>query len=140
MLRDSFTGLTFSRRRERDAAWAAGYLAFLYTILSLTLSSADARNAFTGAFLPLYVLSLAALWRRRATVPGAMPWFVGLACGWLGPLLVFVFVGPDSAACDGLVPFSECVYYRLFLSDGLITFPLCFVGSLLVAMDDPHDD
>ncbi len=114
----------------------ASVVAF-YGLLIFTLEPMNALVAYQASFLPFYFLSLRSLWANNAKI-----WCIGLAWGWLGPLLI-VLSGMCSNA-DATVfgrPFAsnasgECIYSWLMFSDGLITFPLAFVGQLIVSFRD----
>ena len=53
-------------------------------------ASFTARAATAGTFVPFYVMSLIALYRNRAYV-----WLIGLAAGWIGPVVLGAAVGLD---------------------------------------------
>ena len=80
-------------------------------------------------------MSLKSLWDNKAYV-----WCIGLTWGWLGPLLIML-LGVCSNASPSIYGYphvsntgGNCMYHVLTFSDGLITFPLCYVGQLIVSM------
>ena len=111
-----------------------------YAMLYFILGRDTAHMVFTAAFLPFYLMSLKSLWDHDAMV-----WCVGLAWGWVGPLVVVSMLCSSADPSVYGFPYAsdaggECTYYWLTFSDGLITFPLCFVGQLLVSMKKQKKD
>ena len=108
--------LTFHEaRRWRDVVILLVLLLVVDAVCCF-VSASTASGIRQFSFVPFYIVSLASLFQNKA-----WDWFVGLAWGWIGPLLLNVVVG------DGL-------YDYLVYSDLYITFPLCVMGSLRLAL------
>ena len=112
----------------------------VYFVVYMIMGQDTAHLVFTMAFLPFYCWSLQSLWKN-----GAKVWCVGLAWGWVGPLLVYPLLCSNADPSIYGYPYSsdapgQCTYYYLKFSDGLITFPLCFIGQLMVSTKSKKED